>query len=107
MVQQDTRVSINIGPWVLDLAEFLENWWDNLIYSLAKLDEVVTLDVSDGEFSLMDVSGVSVSQDGMTVTWDNFTRGEGLLGEFSNLSFRNIVTEFFLRKILAFKIFNK
>lgn len=97
MVQQDTGVSIDIWPWVLDFTELLEDWRNDLIYSLAEIDEFVVLDVFNGEFSLVDVSGISVSEDGVTVSWNNLSGGQGSVGEFSDLFVGDVASEFLLK----------
>jgi len=97
MVQQDTGVGINIGPGVLDFTEVLEDGGNDVVYGLAKIDEGIVLDVFNGEFSLMDVSGISVSEDGMTITGDDLSGSEGSLGEFLDLFGGDVVTEFGLK----------
>lgn len=96
MVENDTTVGINIGPRVLDLAEFLKNGRNNLENGGSKFNKGVVLDVFGAEVLKMNVSRISVSQDGVTVTWDDLSGGKGVVGEFLNLSFGNIVTDFLL-----------
>ncbi len=97
MVQQDTGVGINIGPGVLDFTEVLKDGGNDVVDGLAKFDEGIVLDVFNGEFSLMDISGVSVSKDGMTITGNDLSGTEGSLGEFLDLFSGDVVTEFSLR----------
>jgi hypothetical protein len=97
MVQQDTGVGINIGPGVLDFTEVLKDGGNDIVDSLAEFDEGIVLDVFNGEFSLMDISGVSVSEDGVTITGNDLSGTEGSLGEFLDLFSGDVVTEFSLQ----------
>lgn len=96
MVEDDTTVGINIGPGVLDLAEFLKNGRNNLENSGGKLNKGIVLDVFSSEVFKMDVTRISVSQDSVTVTGNDLSGGEGVVGELLNLSFGDIVTDFLL-----------
>jgi len=96
VVQQDTGVGINIGPGVLDFTEVLEDGRNDVVDGLAEFDEGIVLDVFNGEFSLMDVSGVSVSEDSVTITGNDLSGTEGSLGEFLDLFGGDVVTEFSL-----------
>ena len=92
MVEEDTGVGINIGPWVLDFTEFLEEGWNDVEDDLAELNEGVILDMTNCEFSLMDISWVSVSKHGMSVTWNDFTGSESSLSEFSDTTVGDVVS---------------
>ena len=97
MVKEDTGVGIDVGPGVLDLTQFHKNGRNNVVDSLAKINERIVLDVSGGEVSEMGVSGVSMSQDSMSVSWNDLTFSQSSVSEFSDLSLTNIVSEFFLK----------
>ena len=71
VLEQDTGVGVHIGPGVLDLASFSENWWDNHVQVGHELEHLVVGQVLEGELALAGVTGVGLTENGMTVTGDN------------------------------------
>lgn len=89
-------MSINVRVRVLDLAQFLEDWWNNLEDGSGEFDQRIILDVSLGEGSQVHEARIGVSEDSVAVSRDDFTLGESVVSELSDFGFTDVVTEFFL-----------
>lgn len=84
-------MSVNIGPWVLDLAGLKENIGNNLVELSDELEHWVVGKVLEGELTLASVSGIGLTEDSMTVTGNDLARfksaphklGELLVGDFT------------------------
>ena len=75
--EEDTRVGIDVGPGVLGLAS-LEKDVRNKVVDLAnKLEEGVVGEVLQGKLALSGVTGISLTEDGVTVTGNDLTTLEG------------------------------
>lgn len=89
VLQQDTRVGVHIWPWVLGLTVLGQHTWSNLVDVRNQLEQVVVRHVLQGKLSLSSVTRVSLSQDSVTVAWNNSARVksvpqvllDGLLGD--------------------------
>ena len=96
MIEDDTTVCIDVRVRVLDLAEFLEDWRNDGVDLSSEVDKSIVLNVTLSKCLKMHVAGVGVSQDSMAVTWNDLTLGEGVVSEFLDLGFSDVVAEFFL-----------
>jgi len=91
MLEKDTGVSIYVWPWVLGLALLEEDVWNDLVELRDELEELVVRKVLESEFSLAGVSGISLSEDSVTVARDDSTTLERVPDEFSELFVGNFV----------------
>jgi hypothetical protein len=71
VLKEDTGVRVDVWPWVLGLAVLGQDAWGDLVDGGDQVEEVIVRHVLEGKLSLSGVSWVGLSQDGMTVTWDN------------------------------------
>lgn len=67
VLQQDTGVGIYVGPWVLDLAEFGQDWGHNLVDVGNQLEQRIVWQVLQGELALASVARIGLTQDSVTV----------------------------------------
>ncbi len=77
--EESTRAGINVGPGVAYLASGLKNVRDYLVDGLNKVDEVVVLNVLLSKVELAHKARIGLSQDGVTVSWDNLALLESIL----------------------------
>lgn len=73
MLEEDTRVSVYVGPWVLGLALFEEDVGGNLVHVTDQLEHFVVGQVFLGKLALASVAGVGFAEDGVTITGHNLT----------------------------------
>lgn len=78
VLQQDTRVGVHIWPWVLGLTVLGQDTWSNLVDVGNQLEQLVVRHVLQGKLSLSSVTRVGLSQDSVTVTWDNSAGVKGV-----------------------------
>jgi hypothetical protein len=83
--EEGTGSGINVGPGVGDLASCLKNLRDNLVASLNEVDEVVVLDILISEVELAHKARISLTENGVTVSWDNLARGKSILNILSDV----------------------
>ena len=88
-----TGSGINVGPGVGDLASCLKNLRDNLIASLDEVDEVIVLDVLVSELELTHEARVSLTENGVTVSWDYLAGGQSILNILSNVILVPVISE--------------
>lgn len=84
-LKKSTRVSINIGPWVLDLAKAVEIWWDKFEALGDNLDERIVREVGEGELALAHVTRIRLTEYSVSEARNNLSTGEGFLDEFEDL----------------------
>ena len=90
--QQDTRVGIDVGPGVLGLAGLQQDVGGDLVDLGNELEELVIGNVLESEFSLGSVSGVSLSENGVSVS-GNDTSLQGVPAVLLNLLVGGISTD--------------
>eukprot|EP00049_Salpingoeca_infusionum_P000692 m.41706 g.41706 ORF g.41706 m.41706 type:complete len:323 (+) comp10604_c0_seq1:238-1206(+) len=73
VLKEATTVCVNVWPWVGGLTLLGEDCWNNLVQLAHKVEELVVWQVLQGKLTLARVSWVSLTKDGMAVTWDNVT----------------------------------
>jgi hypothetical protein len=76
-VQQDSGMRVDVGPRVLGLSSLQQDVGRNLVDLGDELEELVIRDVLERKLPLRSVSGVGLSQDGVTVS-GNDTGLQGL-----------------------------
>ena len=72
-LEENTRVSIYIGPWVLDLAGFEEDGRHQHVQLRHQLEQFVVRKMLEGELPLTSVSWISFTEDSMTVSRHNLS----------------------------------
>jgi hypothetical protein len=77
-LEENTRVSINVGPGVLGLTVLGQDVGDDVVQLAGELEHGVGGEVLEGELTLASVTGVGLSQDSVTVTRNDLARLEGL-----------------------------
>lgn len=97
VLEKTSAVSIDVWIWVFNLSDFAQNAWNSFEADSSQITNVVVLDVSVSEFLQMHESWVSVSQDGMSVTWNDSTFSESFVNELLNdgLAWSLSLVEFF------------
>ncbi len=73
-LKDDTRVSIDIGPGVLHLAQLEENGRHNLVDLRHQLEHGVIGQVLERKLALHRVARISLAEDGVTVARHNLQR---------------------------------
>jgi hypothetical protein len=73
MLKKASAVSINVGIWVFDLSDLSENTWNGFEADSGQVANVVVFNVSIGKFLQMHEPWVGVSEDGVSITWNNST----------------------------------
>lgn len=71
MLEETSTVSINVGVGVFYLSHFTQNAWNSLEANSGQVANVVVLNVSIGELLQVHESWVGVSEDSMSITWNN------------------------------------
>ena len=61
VLEQDTGVSVHIGPGVLHLSGFGQNWRDEHVELRDELEHLVVGQVLESELALTSVSGISLT----------------------------------------------
>ena len=72
-LKENTRVSIYIGPWVLDLASLEEDGRHQHVQLRHQLEQFVVRKMLEGELPLTSVSWISFTEDSMTVSRHNLS----------------------------------
>lgn len=75
-VEEDTRVSIDVGVGVLDLLVGKELLGDNVSALMEQLDGLVSLQVEFSEIDLVVESGIGVSKHSVSVSWNDTAGGD-------------------------------
>lgn len=86
-------MSINVRPWVLDLANCLEDWWDAFVALLDQVDECVVLDVFFGKIFLVKESWVCVSKHCVSVARNNTAFSDRVEHVLLDLLISDVVTK--------------
>jgi hypothetical protein len=94
VVEEDTGVSVDVGVWVLDFAEFAEDAWGESVHLRDEFEQFIVREMFQREFTtlsasrpeggqgcgwggagipLSHVSRIGLAKDGVSVTWDNTT----------------------------------
>lgn len=71
VLQQDTGVGVHIRPWVLGLTVLGQDTWGDLVDVGHQLEQLVVWHVLQCKLSLGGVARVCLSQDSVTVAWNN------------------------------------
>ena len=91
MLEESSAEGIDVGVRVLDLADGAKNTGNGLEASSSKVADVVVLDVLISEGLQVHESGIGVSEDSMTVAWDNSAFSQS----FSDELFDDFLVRFF------------
>lgn len=91
--EEGTGSGINVGPGVGDLASCLKDLRDNLVASLNEVHEVIVLDVLVSKLELTHEARVSLTEDGVTVSWDDLAGGKSILNILSNVILIPVLSE--------------
>ena len=75
--QEDTRVSIDIGPGVLGLASFEEDVGNEVVDLANQLEVLILGEVLESEFTLGSVTGVGLAEHSVAVTRDDLATLKG------------------------------
>ena len=78
VLEEDTRVGINVGPGVLGLALLGEDLGHDVVELGGELEERVVGEVLEGELALAGVPRVSLAEHGVAVSGDDLAGLEGL-----------------------------
>lgn len=78
VLEEDTGVGINVGPWVLGLSLLGQDARDNLEDLGDELEEGVVGQVLEGKLTLRSVTGVSLTEDSVSESRDNTASVESL-----------------------------
>ncbi|KAH3661179.1 hypothetical protein OGAPHI_006586 [Ogataea philodendri] len=105
VLQQHTRVRVDIWPWVLGLTVLGQHLWCNLVNVGNKLEQIVVWHVFQSELSLCSVSWVGLSQNGVSVTWNNTSGVQGLPEVFLNVLLGDVTLELLLHALEPLKHF--
>jgi len=70
-------VCVNVGIWVLGLSVLSQDARSNVVDLADKLEHGVLREVLKSEFTLRDISWVSLAEDSVTVPWNNLASLEG------------------------------
>eukprot|EP00050_Salpingoeca_kvevrii_P005737 m.285352 g.285352 ORF g.285352 m.285352 type:complete len:487 (+) comp11360_c0_seq1:18-1478(+) len=76
VLEEDARVGIDIGPWVLGLALLEEDWRNNLVEASNELDKLVALHVLEGKLALAHVAGVGDAKNSVAIAGDDLAAVE-------------------------------
>lgn len=75
MLEQGAAEGIDIGVWVLYLADFAQNAWDGVKALSGQIADVVVLDMLVGVLLQVHEPWVGVPEDGVTVARDHSALG--------------------------------
>jgi hypothetical protein len=92
VIKQDTAVGVDIRPRILDFTVGFQDIRDDMVALSDQVDQWVVFDVFLSELFLMQKSGVCVSQNGVTVSGDDLSLGDGVDNE---------VLDFFVGDVVA------
>merc|ERR1712126_479550 len=73
VLEEDTRVGIYVGPWVLDLASLEEDGRHQHVQLRHKLEQFVIGKMFQGKFSLAGVSWISFAENSVSVSGNNLS----------------------------------
>lgn len=94
--EEDTRVGVHVGPRVLGLARLEEDVGHELVQLADELEQLVVRQVLERELSLGLVSGVRLSEDGVSVTRDDLASVERLPDVLGHLVVRRVLANLLL-----------
>jgi len=77
VLEEDTRVGINVRPWVLGLSVLSQDAGHNVVQLADKTEEGIVRQVLEGKLTLSHVTGVSLAKDSVTETGNNLTTLKG------------------------------
>lgn len=91
--EEGTGSGINVGPRVGDLASCLKDLRNNLVASLNEVDKVIVLDVLVSKLELTHEARVSLTENSVTVSWDDLAGGQSILNILSNIILVPVVSK--------------
>jgi hypothetical protein len=74
VLQQYSRMCIDVGPWILNFACFFQYFWNNFIEKGNELEQGVVWHVRYRKLSLTGIPGICFSQHSMSKSRDDFPR---------------------------------
>lgn len=77
VLQQNTGVSIYIGPGVLDLAGFEENWRHHLVDLGDQLEQLIVGQMLEGELPLAGITRIGLAEHSMAIAGHNLRNKQG------------------------------
>jgi hypothetical protein len=93
VLQQDTGVGIDVGVWVLGLSVLGKDAGGDLVNLADELEHWIIGEMLLGEFTLGDVAGVSLAEDGVAVARNDLAGLEGCPEIFLDLLVAKIGTD--------------
>lgn len=93
VLEEDAGVSINVRPWVLDLAQFSQDWRHNLVDVADELEQRVVGQMLEGELALASVARIGLAEDSVSVAGNDLSRLEGLPDEVLDFVLVGVVSE--------------
>jgi hypothetical protein len=76
--KEGTGATVNVGPGVLDLAGGGKQVGNHLVVSLDQVNKVIVLNVLISKLKFEDETGVSLTENGVTVSRDDLAGLEGV-----------------------------
>lgn len=93
MLEEDTRVGVDVGEGVLGLAVLGQDAGGNLVDLADKLEHGVVGHIGLGELTLSHVAGVSLAEDGVAVAGNDTAGLEGVPEVLGDLGIGQIITD--------------
>ena len=97
MHEEGAGTSVNIRPGVADFTSGFQDVGDHSVASLNEVNKVIILrDVLFSKLKLADEARISLTEDGMSISWDDLTSGKGVLDVFPDVVFSPFGSKLFL-----------
>jgi hypothetical protein len=77
VLEEDTRVGIYVGPWVLGLTVLGQDTGNDVVQLADETEERIVGQVLESELTLSHVTGISLTENGMAETGNNLTTLQG------------------------------
>src|SRR5690606_34726907 len=92
VLQENTRVGVNIGVRVLGLSVLGKNARSNLVDLADKLEHGILGEMLKSKLALRHVAGIGLAENSMAVTGNNLAGLESIPKELSDVLIRQIIT---------------
>jgi len=73
VLEEDTRVGVYVGPWVLGLTVLGQDTGNNVVQLANETEEGIVGQMLKSELTLSHVTGIGLTENGVTETGDNLT----------------------------------
>lgn len=87
MLKKSSTVSVDVWIWIFYFSDFAQNTWNSFETNSSQIANVIVLNVSIGKFFQMHKSWISISQNSMSITWNDSTFSEGFVDKLFDNSF--------------------